>query len=202
MYIELCNGHTVHHDFFCQFGKTKIFVEKKPEGHGLKCHRAIRTICEVVGIKDMRAKIEGAICIQHIVKAFFIGLLQQKTHQQIAEEKGLHVVELRKENQDFPKIVASPTVCRKPEQIKSSEIMDFTQHGLDGRIVLKKKKFPPFYTKFPSWQIYLKKQEKLRNMDKVRLRMLTEEGEIRSFLTEKYPEASNKKRGAKAEVSE
>jgi small subunit ribosomal protein S5 len=68
---------SVYHDFFCQFGKTKIFVTKKPEGFGLVCHRAIKTTCEVIGIKDLYAKIEGPTNLQHIIKAFFIGLLQQ-----------------------------------------------------------------------------------------------------------------------------
>jgi small subunit ribosomal protein S5 len=68
---------SVYHDFFCQFGKTKIFVSKKPEGFGLVCHRAIKTTCEVIGIKDLYAKVEGPTNLQHIIKAFFIGLLQQ-----------------------------------------------------------------------------------------------------------------------------
>lgn len=67
----------VYHDFFTQFGKTKIFVSKKPEGYGLKCHRAIKTCCEVIGIKDLYARIEGSTNLQHIIKAFFVGLLQQ-----------------------------------------------------------------------------------------------------------------------------
>jgi len=68
---------SVFHDFFCQFGKTKIFVTKKPEGYGLVCHRAIKTACEVIGIKDLYAKVEGPTNLQHIIKAFLIGLLQQ-----------------------------------------------------------------------------------------------------------------------------
>lgn len=60
MHIEVCEGHGIFHDFFCQFGKTKIFVYKKPQGHGLVCHRAIKTICEIVGIKDLYAKCEGS----------------------------------------------------------------------------------------------------------------------------------------------
>lgn len=75
-----CNNDpsfAVYHDFFTQFGKTKIFVTKKPEGYGLVCHRAIKTMCEVIGIKDLYAKVEGSTNIQHLVKAFFIGLLQQ-----------------------------------------------------------------------------------------------------------------------------
>ncbi|XP_052888115.1 28S ribosomal protein S5, mitochondrial [Anopheles moucheti] len=188
MHFDLCNGHTVFHDFHCQFGATKLFVERKPEGFGLKCHRAIRTVCEVLGIKDLRAKCEGSTNVQHVVKAFFIGLLKQKDHQQIAEEKGLHVVEFRPENRNFPKVVASPTVCRTERELENNEILDFTQYCMDGKIQLQKKKFPPFYTKFRSWEIYLKKQEYLRNQDNVRLRMMAETGEVRSYLTEKYPE--------------
>lgn len=67
----------VYHDFFTQFGKTKIYVTQKPKGHGLICHRAIKTMCEVIGIKDLHAKVEGSTNLQHIIKAFFLGLLKQ-----------------------------------------------------------------------------------------------------------------------------
>jgi len=40
----------------------------------------------------------------HIVKAFFLGLMRQSTHQALADEKGLHLVELRAENGYFPKV--------------------------------------------------------------------------------------------------
>ena len=45
----------------------------------------------------------------------------------LAEEKQLHVVEFRKENDSFPILLASPSVCRKSEEIKSNEVMDYTQ---------------------------------------------------------------------------
>lgn len=73
----LCCFTLVYHDFFTQFGTTKIYVKKKNEGYGLICHRAIKTICQVVGIKDLYAKIEGPTNVQNITKAFFLGLLQQ-----------------------------------------------------------------------------------------------------------------------------
>jgi len=68
---------SVLHDFFTQFGSTKIFVTKMHEGYGLVCHRAIKACCEAIGIKDIYAKVEGAMNIQNIIKAFFIGLLRQ-----------------------------------------------------------------------------------------------------------------------------
>lgn len=188
MNIEICNGHTVMHDFFCQFGLTKIYVTKKPHGHGLICHRAIKTICEVVGIKDLHAKVEGATGVQHVTKAFFLGLLQQRTHNEIAEEKGLHLVELSSENDNFPKVIASPTKCRTTDEIPSNEIMDFTQYMMNGKIIYKKKRFPPFYTKHRSWELYCRRQEQVRNHDKVKLDMCVNYGEVSSFYTEKYPE--------------
>lgn len=177
------------HDFFTQFGKTKIFVNKKNEGYGLVCHRAIKTCCEAIGIKNLYAKVEGSTNLQHIIKAFFIGLLQQKTMSQLAEEKKLHLVEMKYENDLYPKVIASPTELRTDDEIKSSEIMDFTQYVMGGKMVLKKKKFPPFYTKHYSWKIRQRKQVYLRNKDDVRTRLYAEHGELRSFLTDKYPEA-------------
>lgn len=73
----MCDFVSVSHDFFTQFGNTKIFVKKMHEGYGLVCHRAIKACCEAIGIKDIHAKVEGSINLQNIIKAFFIGLLQQ-----------------------------------------------------------------------------------------------------------------------------
>ena len=108
MYIERYNNHTVFHDFYSQFGKTKVLVKKKPEGYGLVCHRAIKCICEMVGIKDIYAKVEGSLNLQHVVKAFFIGLLKQKNLEVLANETALNIVEIKKENDYFPQLVAKP----------------------------------------------------------------------------------------------
>ena len=184
-----CVRAAVYHDFFTQFGKTKIFVSQRPEGHGLICHRAIKTICEVTGIKDLHAKVEGSTNIQHIVKAFFIGLLKQRTHEEIVEEKKLHLVEFCEENNYFPNVLASPVgECRKSIDVKSDEVLDFTQYSLDNRVIYKRKKFPPFYSTYKSYQVHLQKQEQLRNKDEVRVNLIAQYGELRSFLADKYPE--------------
>ncbi|XP_044264182.1 28S ribosomal protein S5, mitochondrial [Tribolium madens] len=202
VHIKIFRNHTVFHDFFTQFGATKIYVWQKPEGYGLECHRAIKTICEVVGINDLHAKVEGSTNVTFVMKAFLLGLVRQKTHQEIAEEKKLHLVEFTKENGGFPTVLASPAQCRKEDQLGKDEILDFTQYCFDGRVILKKKKYPPFYTKLKSYEIYLKKQEKLRNKEKVKLDLITQYGEIRSFLTEKYPECRPFRRAKKEEEQE
>lgn len=126
----------------------------------------------------------------------------QKTHEEIAEEKRLHLVELIPENFYYPTVLASPSVCKKEEEIDKDEIIDFKQYCFDGKVVYKWKKYPPFYTKHKSWEIYLKKQEKLRNQDNVRTQMLVQHGELRSFLTDKYPEAKPYKRPPKTDAEE
>ncbi|CAG9860384.1 unnamed protein product [Phyllotreta striolata] len=202
MHVKLFRNHTVCHDFFTQFDTTKIFVYQKPEGYGLICHRAIKTICEVIGIKNMYAKVEGSTNVNKILKAFFLGLLKQKTPEEIAEEKKLHLVELCKENNYFPNVIASPKECRKPEEIPKDEVMDYKQYCFDGRVVLHKKKMPPFYSTYKSYQIYLKKQEKLKNQFKVKTNLIAEYGEIRSFMADKYPECTQYRREKKSEENE
>ncbi|CAH1110814.1 unnamed protein product [Psylliodes chrysocephalus] len=202
MHIKLFKNHTVCHDFFSQFGSTKIFVSQKPEGHGLVCHRAIKTICEVIGIKNLHAKVEGSTNVGKVMKAFFLGLISQKTPEEIAEEKKLHLVQICKESNYFPTVIASPTECRKAQEIPKDEILDFKQYCFDGKVVLQKKKFPPFYTKYKSYEIYLKKQEKFRNQAEVKRNLIAEYGEIRSFLTDKYPECRQYRREKKVEENE
>lgn len=187
IYVNRYKEHTVLHDFFAQFGKTRIFVEKKPEGTGLVCHRIIQEICRAVGIKDIRAKVEGSTNPQAIVKAFFLGLMQQKTHQELAEEQQLHLVEFSEENENYPTIVASPSHC-KPD---SSKAPDFTEYVMGHRVVAKKKKFPPFYKQLqynPYWPISERKMEKHRSHGSTQIQLIAEHGKVASFLTKKYPE--------------
>ncbi|KAK4324306.1 hypothetical protein Pmani_005053 [Petrolisthes manimaculis] len=188
--FPLYNDHTVLHDFFSHFGKTKLYVKKMPEGYGLVCHRVIQTICRVIGIKDIYVKVEGSICVQNMTKAFIMGLTQQKTHQQLADEKRLHLVEFREENLNFPKVVASPqdAVVRTLGQIPKDEELDFDRVVLDGKVRLQRKKFPRFYTKLPGYQIYLKKYAKTRNQEKVKIDIMAREGEVCSFYADQHPE--------------
>ncbi|XP_038206482.1 28S ribosomal protein S5, mitochondrial [Zerene cesonia] len=188
MHFDIYNNHTVYHDFYTAFGSTKIFVQKKNEGYGLMVHRAIKEICQAIGIKDLRAKVEGSKNLQHVVKAFFIGLLQQRTHQQLAEEKKLHLVEYRAENEYYPTVVASPSTVRTKEEIHKDETLDFIRYVMNDKVILKRKKFPRFYESMPHYELFLKKYEKYRNHEKIRHNLKAEYGEVKSFLNDKYPE--------------
>ena len=91
----------------------------------------------MAGIKDLYAKVEGSQKnIQHITKAFMLGLLRQKTHQVLADEKKLHLVEMRAENDFFPRVVASPSdgVVRTKDDIEHNEILDFEMTYFEGNL--------------------------------------------------------------------
>ncbi|ODN01073.1 28S ribosomal protein S5, mitochondrial [Orchesella cincta] len=189
VYIERHNEHTVLHDFYTRFGATQIFVFKKPEGFGLVCHRAIKAMCELIGIKDVYAKIKGSTNLQHIVKAFMLGLIRQKNHAQFANEKQLYLVEQREDLQNYPIIVGEPSHCRSDSEIKYDEPMNFSQIAFGDQIPYRKKPFEPFYKKLPSWENHLLKTEWRRNHKEVRRWHMREYGGLKDHLTSKFPEA-------------
>merc|ERR1719228_1779443 len=182
LYVDRYEDRTVYHDFFTQFGKTRIFVKQMTPGHGVVAHRAIRELCRLVGIKDLYAKVEGSMNMQHIVKAFLLGLLRQKTHQALADEKRLHLVEMRKENDYFPRVVASPSdgIVRTKEEIGHNEILDFEMISFEGNLPHWKpgqggqgERVNP-WTYAPQWQRHLRQTYKSRSYPTVRHRMRVE----------------------------
>lgn len=189
MHVELCEGRTVYHDFFTQFGPTKIYVYKMPEGYGLKVHRVIKTLCNLIGIKDLRTKIEGSTNPTQIVKAFLVGLLQQKTYDQLAEEKQLYLVEFSSNYNYFPRIVGTPSYCRTAAEVPVDENRDFKQVVMGGKVPLKRFRAANPWEKLPSFERFRKKQEKKRSWPEQQLYLRAKYGKLASFLTEKHPEA-------------
>lgn len=187
MSFQICDGRTVHHDFFTQFGYTKIYGYKMPEGYGLQTHRVIKTLCQLIGIKDLRTKCEGSTNPQSIVKAFLLGLLQQKTYDQIAEEKKLYVVEFDERRGFFPRIVGVPSYCRTDNEIPKDENRDFKQYVFGGKVPLKRPPRKNPAVNLPGYQKHLKRTEKFRAWPAQKLYLRQRYGRLKSFLTDKYP---------------
>ncbi|VDP12517.1 unnamed protein product, partial [Soboliphyme baturini] len=176
-YIERLNGHTIYQDFWAECYSTKIFARRMPEGYGLRCHRAIKAICELIGIKDMYARTEGNTRNYiALTKALFTGLRDQETHQQLAERKRLYVVEFRKETGYIPTIVAKPLTApvRTEEEIEANEVLDVEDMYAEGRYPLKKKNRVPFFFHFPSFKKKQLRMRALRNQEDVKIRLLAE----------------------------
>jgi len=193
--VERYEERTVYHDFFTQYGKTRIFVKQQPPGTGVVAHRVIRAICKMAGIKDLYAVVEGSTKnVQHITKAFFLGLLRQKTHQVLADEKRLHLVEMRAENDFYPRVVATPSqgTVRTKQEIGHNEILDYEMICFEGNLPQWRgsKKNP--WLGSPAWDKHLRTKWAYESHPAVRLRMRVEHGDsvgaVRSHLHAKYPE--------------
>ncbi|KPP72253.1 28S ribosomal protein S5, mitochondrial-like [Scleropages formosus] len=118
-YIERHNNHTIYHDITSTFKRTTLRMKKQNRGYGLRCHRAVITICKLIGIEDMYCKVMGSTNLLNITRALFQGLAgqprgvmcpshPQETHRDLADKKQLHVVEFRHETGPLPHVVASP----------------------------------------------------------------------------------------------
>ncbi|XP_075452492.1 small ribosomal subunit protein uS5m isoform X2 [Ascaphus truei] len=123
-YIERHNNHTLYHDVTSSFKRTTIRMKKQDTGYGLHCHRAIITICKLMGIKDMYAKVSGSVNLLNLTRALFLGLAKQETHQELADKKSLHVVEFREECGPLPRIVASPKGAVRIDPEPEGEVPD------------------------------------------------------------------------------
>jgi len=191
--IERYEERTVFHDFYSQFGKTRLFVEQRPYGYGIAAHRGIKAICELAGIKDIYCKLEGSRNMQHMTKAFILGLLRQKTHQALADEKKLHLIEMRPEEDYYPRLVASPSdgKVRTQAEIEHNEVLDFKMMSYEGHLPMERKNRNPFEGHI-TWDLRQRRGWAREAHEKVRRRMRVENGDVygavRTHLYEKYPE--------------
>jgi len=192
--IDRYEDRTVFHDFFSQFGHTRIFVQQQPPGTGIIAPRGIKAICEMAGIKDIYASISGSKNIQSVVKAFMLGLLRQKSHQTLADEKQLHLVEMRPENDFYPRLLASPSngKVRTQAEIGHNEILDFEMISFEGHLPTARVEAKNPWEGTLGWDKHLRRSWAFNQHAKVRQQMRVENGEqwgaVRSHLYEKYPE--------------
>ncbi|KAK3580851.1 hypothetical protein CHS0354_032911 [Potamilus streckersoni] len=174
IYVDRYENRTVFHNFYIAFHKTRLFVEKKEQGYGLVCHRALKTICQKIGIQDLYCKVEGSSKnIQALTKAFFEGLQRQETHQELADRLSLHVIEYRPEMDNIPRVVATPMSNVREKREEGEEEVDFETLYYDGRLPLKKPKQKPFYFNYQSFRRKLKQDYRYRNQpDALQLRIV------------------------------
>ena len=153
------------------------------------CHRLIKTMCQLVGIKDLYAKVEGSVKNYQAIARGFMGLLRkQETYQDIANRQSLNVIETRSENDNFPKLLAAPSsgITRTPEP---EEVLDFDRLHMDGKVFWTKK-YRPFYLDLPGPVKRRQERHRYRNQPKVDrtrkvLSFLADEGHlVRKKLTD------------------
>uniref|UniRef100_A0A4W4DWC0 Small ribosomal subunit protein uS5m n=1 Tax=Electrophorus electricus TaxID=8005 RepID=A0A4W4DWC0_ELEEL len=130
-YIERYNNHTIYHDIDSTFKRTTLRMKKQNKGYGLHCHRAVITICKLIGIEDMYAKVEGSVNLLNITRALFHGLAKQETHQALADKKQLNVVEFREEQGVLPIVVAKPKLGARNNPEVEDDVPNTKLHWAD-----------------------------------------------------------------------
>lgn len=130
-YIERYNDHTIYHDVESTFKRTTLRMKKQNKGCGLHCHRAVITLCKLIGIKDMYAKVEGSVNLLNITHALFQGLANQETHQMLADRKQLNVVEFSEERGPLPVVVARPQLGARSDPEVEDDVPNTKLHWAD-----------------------------------------------------------------------
>lgn len=176
-YVQLHEDRTIYQDFYAECRNTRVFAQRRPPGFGLTCHPRLIKICELIGIKDIYVKVEGStknyLALTH---AFVTGLLNQETHQQLAERKGLHVVEMSPSRHFMPQKVASPilTPLKEEDELDAMERLNLDDFYGEGRYPLRKPKVLPFYANTPGHLDAQWRKHPFRNHEDVMIRLLAD----------------------------
>lgn len=135
-FIDRYEDRTVFEDMYVNHHRTFMHIRQQPEGYGLRCHRVVSTMCNVIGIKDLYVRTYGATTPLSVVKCFVKSLHTQETHQQKADRLGYHVVQFDPLRDNFPQVLASPKNGTKEEPY--NEYLEYLRQPLITRDVKKR----------------------------------------------------------------
>ena len=97
--ISLRDGRTLHHDVLGKDGAGKVLLRSAPSGTGIIAGGPIRSVCEVLGIKDIVAKSLGSSNPINVLRACMKGLKSQNSPKSIAKRRGQNISEITKKKQ-------------------------------------------------------------------------------------------------------
>jgi len=90
-------GDTLHHQVTGKHGATRVFMKPASEGTGIIAGGAMRAVFEVLGVKNVLAKIGGSSNPVNVVRATLKALASITTPEYVASKRGRTVEELLKE---------------------------------------------------------------------------------------------------------
>lgn len=84
------NGSTIPHEVIGEYGAGRVLLKPAKPGTGIIAGGAVRTILDLAGVKNIRAKCLRSNNPTNVVKATFAGLASLKTTEEIAALRGLN----------------------------------------------------------------------------------------------------------------
>lgn len=92
--IPFDENNSIPHDFLGKFGSANVLLKKAPEGTGIIAGGPARSVLELAGYKNMRAKSLGSNNKTNVVLATISGLCTIKTPEEVAKLRGKSVEEI------------------------------------------------------------------------------------------------------------
>ena len=89
------NGDTIPHEVIGNYGAGSVLMKPASEGTGIIAGGVVRKVCEIAGIKNIRAKCMRSNNPVNVVKATFEGLKQLRTVEEVAKMRGIPADQVR-----------------------------------------------------------------------------------------------------------
>ena len=88
--IPIKNG-TLPHEQKGKYGGARVFLKPASEGTGVIAGGAVRAVLEAVGVHNVLSKSQGSSNPHNVVKATFDALLQLRSPETIAHQRGVSI---------------------------------------------------------------------------------------------------------------
>ena len=92
--VPMDENNSITHDFQGKFGSASVLLKRAPEGTGIIAGGPARSVLELAGIKNIRAKSLGSNNKTNVVLAVLSGLTELKTPEEFARLRGKSVEEI------------------------------------------------------------------------------------------------------------